>query len=89
MKKSVRKIAMAVLIVVFTVSTALALRQIKDNTAGEATYEEAMAKVKGGLHPGAVYLFHTESTANVSIMGDFIDWARGQGYEFLPICDVK
>ena len=43
MKKSVRKIAMAVLIVVFTVSTALALRQIKDNTAGEAAYENAMA----------------------------------------------
>ncbi len=55
----------------------------------QPTYEEAMAKVKTGLHPGAVYLFHTESTANVSIMGDFIDWARGQGYEFLPICDVK
>lgn len=59
------------------------------DTNNQATYADAMAKVKSGLHPGAVYLFHTESTTNAAILGDFIDWIRAQGYEILPICDIK
>ena len=59
------------------------------DTNNQPSYADAMAKVKSGLHPGAVYLFHTESTANNAILGDFIDWARAQGYEFLPVCDIK
>jgi len=59
------------------------------DTNNQLSYADAMAKVKSGLHPGAVYLFHTESTTNAAILGDFIDWARGQGYEFLPVCDIK
>ena len=59
------------------------------DTNNQPSYADAMAKVKSGLHPGAVYLFHTESTANKAILGDFIDWARAQGYEFLPVCDIK
>lgn len=59
------------------------------DTNNQLSYDDAMAKVKSGLHPGAVYLFHTESTTNAAILGDFIDWARGQGYEFLPVCDIK
>ncbi len=55
----------------------------------QPTYEEALAKVKAGLHPGCVFLFHTESEANASIMGDLIDWIRGQGYEILPLCDYQ
>ena len=43
MKKRIRKVAMAILIVVFVVSTALSLRQWMDNTDGEATYKDAMA----------------------------------------------
>lgn len=58
------------------------------DTENQASYADAMAKVKSGLHPGAVYLFHTESTTNAAILGDFIDWVRAQGYEILPICDV-
>lgn len=49
----------------------------------------ALEKAKNGLHPGAVYLFHTESTTNAAILGDLIDWIRGQGYEILPICDIN
>ena len=55
----------------------------------QLSYDAAMAKVKSGLHPGAVYLFHTESTTNAAILGEFIDWVRSQGYEFLPVCDIK
>ena len=58
------------------------------DTDNQLSYDDAMAKVKAGLHPGAVYLFHTESVTNAAILGEFIDWVRGQGYEIMPICDV-
>ncbi|MGN1345364.1 MAG: polysaccharide deacetylase family protein [Eubacteriales bacterium] len=51
-------------------------------------YASALEKVKGGLHPGAVYLFHTVSKTNSEILGEAIDWIRSQGYEILPICDI-
>lgn len=50
---------------------------------------DALAKAKNGLHPGVVYLFHTESTTNAAILGDLIDWIRAQGYEILPLCDIN
>ncbi len=49
----------------------------------------ALEKAKNGLHPGVIYLFHTESATNVAILPDLIDWIRSQGYEILPICDIK
>lgn len=52
-------------------------------------YSEALAKAKNGLHPGVVYLFHTESTTNAAILGELIDWIRAQGYEILPLCDIN
>ncbi len=50
--------------------------------------DATLAKVRKGLHPGAVYLFHPESTTNTAMLGDMIDWIRGEGYEILPICDI-
>lgn len=38
--------------------------------------------VTSRLHPGAVILLHSTSPDNVAILADFIDYARGQGYEF-------
>ena len=58
------------------------------DTNNQLPHDEALAKLKSGLHPGAVYLFHTESTTNAAILGEFIDWVRAQGYEILPICDI-
>ncbi|WP_099467538.1 polysaccharide deacetylase family protein [Konateibacter massiliensis] len=45
---------------------------------------EALSTMKEKLHPGAIYLLHAVSTTNVSVLGDFIDAARAQGYEFEP-----
>lgn len=42
MKKKLRKIAMCILILVFVVSTALSLRQFRDNAGGESAYQDAM-----------------------------------------------
>lgn len=54
----------------------------------QPTAAEAMEKIKRGLHNGCVYLLHPESTTNTAILGDVIDWLRGEGYEILPLCDI-
>lgn len=46
---------------------------------------EALAKLKDGIHPGAVYLLHAISSTNAAILGDFIDYARSEGYEIRRI----
>ncbi len=43
---------------------------------------ESLQKLVKCLHPGALYLVHAESETNAKILGDFIDEARAQGYEF-------
>lgn len=43
---------------------------------------ESLQKIISKLHPGAIYLLHAESETNTQILGDFIDQARAQGYEF-------
>lgn len=43
---------------------------------------ESLQKMIDCLHPGAIYLLHAESETNTSVLGDFIDQARAQGYEF-------
>lgn len=43
---------------------------------------ESLQKLMDCLHPGAIYLLHAESETNTQILGDFIDQARAQGYEF-------
>lgn len=43
---------------------------------------KALEKVNGALHNGAIYLLHAVGSTNNDILGDFIDYARSQGYEF-------
>ncbi len=42
----------------------------------------AFDTVTSRLHPGAVILLHAVSPDNAAALGDIIDWARKQGYEF-------
>lgn len=44
--------------------------------------DKALEKVNGALHNGAIYLLHAVSKDNAEILGNFIDEARSQGYEF-------
>ena len=48
MKKKLRKTAMCILILVFAVSTALSLRQFRDNAGGESAYQGAMEIAMNG-----------------------------------------
>ena len=43
---------------------------------------EALQKLNNSLHNGAIYLLHSVSSTNAEILGDFIDNALKQGYEF-------
>ncbi|MBQ8288379.1 MAG: polysaccharide deacetylase family protein [Clostridia bacterium] len=45
--------------------------------------------VTSRLHPGAVILLHTTAPDNAAILGDFIDYARAQGYEFRSLDDYE
>lgn len=51
-------------------------------------YYTALSNLKGGLHPGCVYLMHAVSKTNSEVLGELIDWIRAQGYEILPLCDI-
>lgn len=44
--------------------------------------DKALPKITAALHPGAIYLLHAVSPDNAAILGDFIDAARDQGYQF-------
>lgn len=44
--------------------------------------QEALKKLNDSLHNGAIYLLHSVSSTNAEILGDFIDYAVGQGYKF-------
>lgn len=43
---------------------------------------QTLKKLQDRLHPGSIYLLHAVSATNAEILGDFIDYARSQGYEF-------
>ena len=50
--------------------------------------EQALEKMKSGLHPGAIYLLHAVSETNAKVLDDFIDYARAQGYEFASLDEI-
>ncbi|MDO5411183.1 MAG: polysaccharide deacetylase family protein [Lachnospiraceae bacterium] len=43
---------------------------------------QTLKKLCDRLHPGSIYLLHAVSSVNAEILGDFIDYARKEGYEF-------
>ncbi len=42
----------------------------------------ALEKVKKAVHPGCIYLLHSVSSTNASILGDLIDSLKAEGYTF-------
>lgn len=50
--------------------------------ASQMEHQKAFDKVTGSLHDGEIFLLHAVSETNAAILGDFIDYVRGQGYTF-------
>ncbi len=42
----------------------------------------ALARITGSLHDGEIFLLHAVSATNAAVLGDVVDYVRGQGYEF-------
>jgi len=61
----------------------LAYKDWETNNQQGAQY--AFDTVTSRLHPGAVILLHAVSSDNAAALGDIIDWARAQGYDFKPL----
>ncbi len=57
------------------------------DTADQPARTDAKVQILGQLHNGSIILLHAVSDTNVAILGDVIDGARAQGYEFalLPV----
>lgn len=49
----------------------------------------AFETVTSRLHPGAILLLHSVSPDNAAALGDIIDWARQNGYEFNALTELK
>jgi peptidoglycan-N-acetylmuramic acid deacetylase len=66
------------------VATANSFQYYDYNAEEMPTKEAALEKLKKGMSPGAVYYLHV-SQCNLEALGDFIDYARANGYEFLRL----
>ncbi len=51
--------------------------------------KEALEILESQTRDGAVILLHTVSSTNAAILGDYIDWAKAQGYQFLTALEMK
>lgn len=49
----------------------------------------AFETVTSRLHPGAILLLHSVSPDNAAALGNIIDWARQNGYEFKALTELK
>jgi peptidoglycan-N-acetylmuramic acid deacetylase len=57
----------------------------KDQKGGKYAYDKVMSQ----LHPGAVILLHSVSKDNAEALGQIIDDARNQGYEFKSLDQLR
>ena len=58
------------------------------NEDSQPSNEEALKKVTSNFHNGEVMLLHATSKTNSEIMGQIIDEARKQGYEFKSLDEL-
>lgn len=52
------------------------------NINDQPSDEAALSKLNSGLHPGAIYLLHSVSSANMNVLEEFIRNAKQQEYTF-------
>lgn len=57
----------------------------KDQPSRNQAYQTLTSR----LHPGAVILLHGTSPVSAEVLGEFIDYARSQGYEFSSLDGYK
>lgn len=55
------------------------------DTANQKSPEQGLEAIQKGLHNGAVILLHAVSSTNATILGQAIDYAKTNGYQFIPL----
>ncbi|MDR1805815.1 MAG: polysaccharide deacetylase family protein [Clostridium sp.] len=58
------------------------------DTTKQQGKQKAFDTISSRLHPGAIILLHAVSTDNAAALGDIIDYARANGYEFKALTDL-
>lgn len=51
--------------------------------------EKALQKIMNRMHDGCILLLHSTSRTNAQILGDLIDRLREEGYEIVPLEQMK
>lgn len=51
--------------------------------------EAALQKIMSRMHDGCVLLLHSTSQTNAAILGTLIDQLRAEGYEIVPLSQIK
>jgi len=54
----------------------------------QPSHEEALSKLTGRIHPGAVVLLHNTSSTNGEIMDELLSKWKAMGYTFRPLSDL-
>lgn len=57
------------------------------NTDAQPSHEEAMEKLMGRIHPGAIVLLHSTSKTNGEILDEVLTKWEEMGYTFRPLSD--
>lgn len=57
------------------------------NTDAQPTHEEALEKLMGRVHPGAIVLLHNTSKTNGEILDEVLTKWEEMGYTFRPLAD--
>ncbi len=70
-------------------TTFWSITQYDYDTANQPDPAAALQSDEEKLHSGAVYLLHAVSTTNAKILGDLIDYIRGQGFEICPLDEFE
>ena len=58
------------------------------NTEAQPSKEEAMEKLTGRIHPGAIVLLHNTSSTNGAILDELLSRWEEMGYRFYPLADL-
>ena len=64
-----------------------AIQPMDHDVNGQLDPETVLYNDEVKLHNGCVYLLHAVSTTNAKILGDLIDYARGEGYEIRALSE--
>ena len=59
------------------------------NDNNQMSPKKALEKLKANLHAGEILLLHPTSKTNATILKDFIQYAKAEGYRFQSLNELQ